>query len=94
MFVMMKFNPLMKVREVAGEHIVMRVGVGGADMTTVIALNESALLIYNKLQGREFGIDDAVAVLREEYDIDEPTARRDVENLVQEMRQNQLIVDA
>ncbi len=91
---MMKFNPIMKVRHVAGEDIVMRVGVGGTDMTTVIALNESALLIYNKLQGREFGIDDAVTVLREEYDIDEPTARRDVENLVQEMRQNEMIIDA
>ena len=90
----MKFNPIMKVRHVAGEDIAMRVGVGGTDMTTVIALNESALLIYNKLQGREFGIDDAVAVLREEYDIDEPTARRDVENLVQEMRQNEMIIDA
>ena len=90
---MMKFNPLMKVRDVAGEHIVMRVGVDGTDMTTVIALNESSLLLYERLRGREFEMEDAVSVLTGEYDVDEATARLDVENWTQEMRRNGLLAD-
>lgn len=90
---MMKLNPKMKVREVAGEHIVMRVGTDGTDMTTVIALNESSLLLYNRLRDCAFSIDDAVKVLTDEYEIDEATARRDVENWAQEMRRNGLLAD-
>ena len=66
---MMKLNPKMKIRDVAGEHIVMRVGANGTDMTTVIALNESSLLLCNKLMGRAFGVDDAVQVLTDEYEL-------------------------
>lgn len=82
----------MKVREVAGEHIVMRIGDGKkVDMTTVIAFNESSLLLTEKLRGHEFGLDEAVEVLMSEYDIDEATARRDAEAWLQQMRDNSLL---
>lgn len=88
----MKIKQNMKVRDVANEHIVMRVGDGkNADMTTVIALNESALLLVERLRGRDFDIGDAVAVLMEEYDVDEATARRDAEAWLKEMVESQLI---
>ena len=88
----MKIKQNMKVRDVANEHIVMRVGDGkNADMTTVIALNESALLLVERLRGRDFDIGDAVAVLMEEYDVDEATARRDAEAWLKEMVESLLI---
>ena len=58
---MMKFNPRMKVRQVAGENIVMRMGLGEADMTTVMALNDSSMLIYNHFGQRPFTTDEVVA---------------------------------
>ena len=85
---MMKLNPNMKVRDVAGEHIVMRVGVDGTDMTTVIALNESSLLLYERLRGREFEMEDAVSVLTGEYEVDEATARKDAEDWIADMANN------
>lgn len=90
---MMKLNPKMKVREVAGEHIAMRVGGDGTDLTTVIALNESSMLLYNHLKERPFTADDAVAVLLDNYDVDEATARHDVEEWVQAMRRNMMLAD-
>ena len=88
----MKIKDKVKVRDVAGEHIIMRVGDGKtADMTTVIALNESSLLLYNGLRGRDFSVDDAVAVLTEEYSVDEATARRDVEAWLSQMTDNGLM---
>ena len=90
---MMKLNPKMNIREVAGEHIVMHIGTDGTDMTTVIGLNESSVLLCERLRGREFGVDDAVGILLEEYDVDEATARHDVENWVHEMRHNGLLTD-
>ena len=38
----------------AGEHVVIMQGRYGADMTRIISLNESALYLWNELQGKEF----------------------------------------
>ena len=89
----MKIDSKKKVRNVAGENIVIMQADNAVDMTKVVALNESALLVYNKLVGKEFGVDDVVRVLTDEYDIDEATARRDAEAWVASMRNEHLIID-
>ena len=50
----MKIRDEYKVREIAGEHVVIMQGRYGADMTKVISLNESSLFLWNELAGREF----------------------------------------
>lgn len=91
---MMKFNPKMRVRQVSGENIVMRMGLGETDMTTVMALNESTMMLYERLRDRSFTLDDVVALLCEEYDVDPETARRDAEQWAADMRRYELILDA
>ena len=83
----------MKVRHVAGEDIVITQSPEAADMTKVIALNESALHLYNTLQERDFTMQDVVDTLLEAYDVDADTARRDAEAWVAEMQQNLMITD-
>jgi hypothetical protein len=83
----------MKVRHVAGEDIVITQSPEAADMTKVIALNESALHLYNALQERDFTMQDVVDTLLEAYDVDADTARRDAEAWVAEMQQNLMITD-
>ena len=41
----MKIRDEYKVREIAGEHVVIMQGRYGADMTKVISLNESSLFL-------------------------------------------------
>lgn len=89
----MKINPNIKIRNVAGENIVMRVGRNGTDMTTVIAFNESSMTLCNKLADKDFTIDDAVQVLTEAYEVDEATARRDAEEWLRQMRDNGMLCD-
>ena len=84
----------MKVRTVAGENIVIMPGDNGTDMTRVVALNESALLLYNMLMGREFELDDVVRLLVDEYEVDEEAARKDAEAWVIDMKKNHLVVEA
>lgn len=88
----MKINERMKVREVAGENIVIMQGVGGTDMTRVVALNESALLLYNALSEREFELSDVVHLLVDEYEVDEEAARKDAEAWVADMKKNNLVI--
>ena len=59
----MKFKEGYKVREIAGEHVVIMQGRFGVDMTRVIALNESSLLLWNELQGKEFSVEDVLRLL-------------------------------
>lgn len=91
---MMKFNPRMTVRNVAGEYIVMRLGLSETDLTTVMALNETSMSIYNHFGTNPFTTDDVVAFLCEEYDVDQATAGNDVTKWAADMRKMDLIVDA
>ena len=50
----MKIREEYKVREMAGEHVVIMQGRLGVDMTKIISLNESALYLWNALAGKEF----------------------------------------
>lgn len=89
----MKIDRIQKIRQVAGENIVITQARGVADMTRVAALNESALELYNQLKDREFTLDDVVNTLLGAYDIDEATARADAEKWVEQMKKEGLIVD-
>ncbi|MBO7576594.1 MAG: PqqD family protein [Bacteroidales bacterium] len=88
----MKINPIYKVRKIAGENIILLQGKTGGDMTRVVAFNESALLMWESLQGKEFTVDDAVAVLLDNYDVEEATARADAEKWVETIRENGLLL--
>ena len=88
----MKINPSIKIRDVAGEHIVVMPGAMQTDLTRVIALNGSALLLYNALSGRDFELEDAVHVLTDEYDVSPDVARRDAQALIDDMRKNNLLL--
>ena len=85
-------NPIYKVRKIAGENIILLQGKTGGDMTRVVAFNESALLMWDSLQGKDFTVDDAVAVLLDNYDVEEATARADAGKWVETIRENGLLL--
>lgn len=73
----MKINVDYKLREIAGETIVVNQGVAGTDMTRIISLNASARLLYEQLQGRDFQLEDAAKVLEDTYGIGHGQAMND-----------------
>ena len=89
----MRIDERKKGRKVAGENIVIMQSDNTVDMTKVVALNESALLVHERLTGKDFTVADVVRVLTDEYDVDEATAQRDAEALVESMRKEHLIID-
>ncbi len=88
----MRINERMKIRSVAGENIVVMQGDEGTDMTRVVALNESALLLYNALAGRNFEVEDVVRLLVDEYEVNEENARKDAEVWIADMKKNHLVL--
>ena len=45
----MKIKEQFKVREMAGEHVVIMQGKLGSDLTRIISLNESALYLWRAI---------------------------------------------
>lgn len=87
----MKFKEGYKVREIAGEHVVIMQGRFGVDMTRVIALNETSLLLWNSLSDKEFTVETVKQTLLDNYEIDEQTASHDAEAWVKQLEECGLV---
>ena len=87
----MKFKDGYKVRSMAGENVVIMQGTVGSDMTRIISLNDSSLLLWNELQDKEFEVADVANILVENYGIDLATAERDAKAWVEKLQECGLI---
>ncbi|MBQ9147700.1 MAG: PqqD family protein [Rikenellaceae bacterium] len=87
----MKIDSKVKVRDIAGEKVVIMQGHLGADLTRIIQLNGSSQWLLEQLSGREFEVADVVALLTSRYDVDELTATTDAEKWVEQLREHKMI---
>lgn len=87
----MRINEKMKVRTVVGENIVVVPEADGSDLTKVVTLNGSALLLYNALRGRDFEAEEAAQVLADRYGISGTQALSDARAWLADMRRHGLL---
>ena len=73
----MKINENLKIRDIAGESVVLMPARDGKDMTRVLALNSSSRYLWDSLGGKEFEAEDVVKALLDRYDVEEGRARED-----------------
>ena len=83
----MKIDPKLKIRTVVGEAVVLLPGKDAKDMTKVLAPNPTSQVLWENLSGKEFTIDDAVALLVENYDVSKEQATEDVEKWIAQLRE-------
>lgn len=88
----MRILPKYKVRNVANENVVLVQGRNPGDMTSVIALNETSLYLWNELNGKDFELQDVVRLLMGRYDVEEATATKDAESWLATLREKSVIV--
>jgi hypothetical protein len=75
-----------KLNEVCGQTFLVPMGESNIDFSKLIALNESSLLLWKRMSEGEFTTDDLVKTLLDEYEVDEATARKDVEVIVEQFK--------
>lgn len=88
----MKIKSNYKLREIAGETIVVNQGTANVNMTRIISLNASARLLYQALAEKEFTLEDAAKVLQETYGISEEQALKDANVWVEALTKCGVIV--
>ena len=87
----MKLKEGYKIREIAGEHVIIMQGRFGADLTRVIALNATSVLLWEQLQGREFEVEDVIKVLTDNYEVEEAVATADASTWVSKLKECDLV---
>ena len=88
----MKIDSKAKVRDIAGEKVVIMQGRLGADMTRIIQLNGSSVWLLEQLTDRDFEVADVVELLTSRYDVDEQTATADATKWVEQLRENKIVI--
>lgn len=81
----MKLKTKYKVREMAGEHVVIMQGRIGSDMTRIISLNESSLYLWEAISGKDFDMDTVTRLLVERYEVDSDTAAADARKWIDKL---------
>ena len=81
-----EINSNYKIREIAGETIVVNQGTANVNMTRIISLNASARLLYETLAEREFTAEDAAKVLVDAYGIGQEQALQDAKVWVESLQ--------
>ncbi len=82
----MKINSNYKLREIAGETIVVNQGTTNVNMTRIISLNTSARLLYQEFVEKDFTTEDAAKVLVNRYGIDDEKALNDARIWVESLQ--------
>lgn len=83
----MKIKPGFELRDICGEHVVVAHGRENIDFSKIISLNESAAYLWRAVEGKDFDAPMLAHLLTEEYDVDEATALRDAEKVMNDWRE-------
>ena len=88
----MKRNTDFMLRDIAGEVILVPTGAETQQFNGMITLNEVAAFIWKNLDESK-SKEALVAKIMDEFEVDEETARTDVEGLVGALYEHGLVLD-
>ncbi len=89
----MKIIEGLERQEVCGISVLVPVGEKSADFSKIISLNETSLFLWKRMENAVFTAEDLQQALQAEYEIDEATARADVNNFIERLKKEDLIVE-
>ncbi len=88
-----KLKPGFIIREVAGEQVLIPIGMQSVDFTKMLVLNDTALLLVNSLMSDEFiSSNDLTEKILEHYEVQQDQANTDVNELLEKLQQLNMLV--
>ncbi len=82
----MKINPKFRIREIAGEHVIVNQGTANADLTRIISLNATSVALFEEFSGRDFTVADAADFLVATYRIGRDRAETDADSWAEALK--------
>ena len=87
----MKLKQNYKVRKIAGESVIVRMGLQNVKMTTIISLNPTSEWLWEQLQGVEFDAQKVADLLTAEYEVEAAVALTDANAWIESLRKADLV---
>ncbi len=81
------------LRHIASENVIVAQSSENINLSRIISLNETAAWLWNSLSDSEFQKNTLVELLIENYEVDEVTARKDIDELVNSWIKAGIIVE-
>ena len=69
----MRVKPGFRLTDVCGTNILIAEGKENIDFSSIISMNDSALLLWNSIQGKDFTVEDLADILTDNYQLDDNT---------------------
>ena len=88
----MKLSPDFVARRVVDSAVLVPFGTAQVNFNGLLTLNKTGAFLAEKLK-EETTVDDLVAALLEKFEIDEETARRDLDVFLDQLRANGALVE-
>lgn len=82
------------LRKVGNDYVIVSPEQGMVDLSKVFSLNETAAWLWEQLQGKDFAIEDMIALIEEQYEVDsipKEELRADMEELIKFFQENSLV---
>lgn len=86
----MKVDSEFILREIAGDYVIIPTGKTVLSFNGLISVNEIGAFLWQQLQ-EEVTLEDLVAAVLNEYDVDEETAREDIEDFLDALVEGQIL---
>ena len=87
----MKLKTNCKVRKIAGESVIVRMGEQNVKMTTIISLNPTSEWLWEQLQGVEFDAEKIADILTGEYEVEREVALKDAQTWIDSLVKADLV---
>lgn len=86
----MKIKEGLMMKKVGKEYVVMSIDTKQVDFNGMISLNESGAFLFEQLK-KDLSEEELLRAFLSEYDIDEKTARQDIDQFITALKKNQLV---
>jgi hypothetical protein len=89
----MKLKTNYKIRKIAGESVIVRMGTQNVNMTSIISLNSTSEWLWEQLTGEEFDAEKVADLLTAEYEVSREVALIDATKWIEMLQKADLIVE-
>lgn len=86
----MKIEKEFILREIAGDYVLVPVGKTALTFNGMITVNEVGAFLWQNLQS-ETTMEQLIEAMLDEYEVDEDTARADVEAYIELLREHKIL---
>lgn len=88
---MVKPKAGLQLRKIGSQYMIVKVCDGNVNMSDVFTLNETAARLWEKMAGEDCTPEGLAGWLCEEYEVDGPTAVKDIERQLDEWKRYGLL---